>query len=53
MLRWGGGGVEGDPCNVAGAQEIFMYLLDRCEVCGCGWSLVVSAAEWSSLCKSL
>ena len=27
--------VEGDTCNVASAQEIFMYLLDRCEVCVC------------------
>ena len=29
----GGGGMEGDSCNVASAKEIFMYLLDRCEVC--------------------
>ena len=36
----GGGGGCGDVvgeggvyCNVASAEEIFMYLLDRCEVC--------------------
>ena len=45
--------MEGDSCNVAGAQKIFMYLLDKCEVCVCEWSLVVSAVEWSSLCNSL
>ena len=28
-------GVEGDSCNVASAQEIFMYLLDRCEMNVC------------------
>ena len=27
-----GGGVF---CNVASAEAIFMYLLDRCEVCVC------------------
>ena len=34
--------MEGDSCNVASAEEIFMYLLDRCEVCVCEGSLIVS-----------
>ena len=36
---WGGG----VSFNVASAQAIFMYLLDRCEVCVCEGSLIVSA----------
>ena len=52
VLGWSGG-LEGDSCNVASAQEIFMYLLDRREVCVCEGSLVVSEVEWSSLCNSL
>ena len=40
-------------CNVASAEAIFMYLLDRYEMCVCEGSLVVSAVEWSSLCKTL
>ena len=42
----------GVSCNVASAEEIFMYLLDRREVCVCEVSLVMSAVEWSSLCNS-
>ena len=33
----------GVSCNVASAEAIFMYHLDRCEVCVCEGSLIVSA----------
>ena len=33
----------GVSCNVASAEAIFMYFLDRCEVCVCEGSLIVSA----------
>ena len=36
-------GEEGVSCNVASAEAIFKYLLDRCEVCVCEGSLIVSA----------
>ena len=39
----GGGGGGGVSCNVASAEAIFIYLLDRCEVCLCEVSLIVSA----------
>ena len=44
-----GGGGWWVSCNVASAEAIFMYLLDRCEVCVCEGSLVVSAVA-SCLC---
>ena len=36
-------GKGGVSCNVASAEEIFVYQLYRCEVCVCEESLVVSA----------
>ena len=39
-------------CNVASAEAISMYLLDRYEMCVCEGSLFVSAVEWSSLCNT-
>ena len=42
----GGVGVGGVPCNVASAEEIFMYLLDRCGVCVCVKGLWL-CLQWS------
>ena len=42
VVCWGRG-VGGVSCNVASAEEIVMYLLDRCELFACEGSLVVCA----------